>query len=245
MANDDIQAGDFIYGGLFHKGSGTSVFFDCTLHQVIHRGSEVTSNPIEDGSSIADHIIKLPMKVDLEVILASTKFFGQKPATARLEILNSFMESGAVLSLAVSTLDKDRFSTGDSDQFISGGTGAALTVHDNMAITSLTVTDTPEVGLVSGVIRLSMKLEQITVVSSAQETKVTGNKHKKKRNRGNIKEGNLSLARFEVENKVTEIFKDAEDRFNRQKIANRNKIVLEKLKPGETIGGGDPSGFLP
>lgn len=184
----------WVYGGLVpQKGTG-SVYFNCTLHQVVSRVSEVTDNPIEDGSSVVDHIIHRPLEVSLEVILYGAGFFGESSAELRLSALDYMRVNGRLLTLMVSTLDDaTSLSTGEEDVGAgfapndlqrSGREGKnQYKSYENMLVTSLVVTDTPDIGIVTESIRLSLKLKQVKIVKSVQET-VTLVKHKKKKRGG-------------------------------------------------------------
>lgn len=149
---------------------GTQKFtyeLDCTLFEVHTFNSEVTESPIEDGSSIVDHIINRPVELSIEAIITGKKelkadgtVVGFSSAKERFGVLNQTRAQGSAVS-------------------VLNGMGT----YPNMVITNLTITNTPEASIHNDTIRFSMSLKQVVVVNSLQVT-ITPDKYKKKKKRG-------------------------------------------------------------
>lgn len=108
-----------LFGKRYNKGKVGSVELDVTLREDHNYTSRVTTYPIEEGSTLSDHIINEPTRVVLEGIVSDSP----------LNILSTFNRSVDAFNRLVE-IHENR----DIVTVVTG-----LKVYPNMAITSLNV----------------------------------------------------------------------------------------------------------
>lgn len=198
----------------------TILFLDCNLFETHQFTSEVTENPIEDGSSVVDHIINKPLQVQIEAIISSVSG-DLDEAKDSFSVLNRMRSEGKLVEL-----------------------GTPFELYENMVITELRVINTPEITVSNGTIRFSMRLTQVKLVKSLQVT-VVGVKYKKRRRVD--KTNRLTPTAAQSEARAEIILKRnlaITEQLNRDKAARNNKILEDKLYPvprSQIFG----AGFLP
>ena len=61
-------------GTLIQRGNGDLVYFDTAESVVKNFPSKVTSHPIEEGSTISDHVISMPRKITVNGVISDASF---------------------------------------------------------------------------------------------------------------------------------------------------------------------------
>jgi len=121
----------------------STITIDCNLFETHTYNSDITENPIEDGTTVIDHSVQIPVRLDIEAIIVGGKFDGaDETAQERFEVIDTFRKEAALLYVTTPQTD-----------------------HDNMLISSLRVSKTSEIG---EAIRFSMSLKQVTIVNSLE-----------------------------------------------------------------------------
>lgn len=134
-----------LYGKKYQKGKVGSVELDVTLREDHRYTSRVTTYPIEEGSTLADHIINEPAIVVLEGIVTDTP----------LSFLSFFNRSVDAFNRLIK-IHEDR-------QIVTVVTG--LKVYQNMAITVL---DVPREVRTGQSLRFTIELQEITLDTSVR-----------------------------------------------------------------------------
>jgi len=155
------------------EGSGPAVIeFDATLSQTHIMQASVTRHPVEDGSTISDHIVDQPDAVNLVGVISNTPlvflgFLGTSPRRAEEAFakLKEIKESGKLVEIATS-----------------------LKNYTNMAITSVRCTrDAPK----GNIIEVSIDLEEVKIATTAtatvEENRGRKNQGKKRKNTSKAK----------------------------------------------------------
>jgi hypothetical protein len=117
-----------------------SMELDCSVDEVHTDEAEITEHPIEEGSTISDHIRKLPIMLEITGLITNTpivylaSLFAKSPVQGSLipsqdrvsdgyALLRQFMDDGSILTVSTSLRD-----------------------YPNMAIQSLTVRRNKDTG---------------------------------------------------------------------------------------------------
>lgn len=138
------------------------ITLDCNLGETHDFSSEVTDNPIEDGSTIVDNVVSLPTELTIDAVLYGEDSNGST-SKERFAILNTMRREGRLLVITT-----------------------PFDAYDNMLITSLSLANTIEDSAFQGNIRFSMSVKNVVIVNSLQST-VTPSRYKKKVKRGKPK----------------------------------------------------------
>lgn len=129
-------------GAVITNTDGLQVVLDATLSNDRGQAMEVTSDTIEDGSTVSDHIIKQPGTFALTGKITRTPLFDE-PSETRLE-----------------DIIDDLFTLTESGRLVSVVDG--LFVFEGYAITNLNVTRQVDTGQAADV---SMSFKRVVVVS--------------------------------------------------------------------------------
>jgi len=134
-----------LYGKKYAQGKVGSVELDVTLREDHKYSSRVTTYPIEEGSSLSDHIINEPTIVVLEGIVTDTP----------LSILSAFNRSVDSFNRLIEIHNRREIV-----QVVTG-----LKVYNNMAITVL---DVPREVTTGQSLRFTIELQEIILDDSVR-----------------------------------------------------------------------------
>lgn len=147
---------ELLFGPKTHLTVGL-VQFDASLSETHARQCEITDHPVEEGSTISDHIRRLPETLEVNGVVSNHPIVFLASLNSPSPITNGLTPATARAELAYSTLRKLM----DDGELVTVVT--SLWEYENMAITSMSVARDVNTG---NVLNCSLSLREIIIAKT-------------------------------------------------------------------------------
>lgn len=149
------------------QDGGFIIELSANLAQNSNYGGEITTNPIEGGGSVADHVVRAPIELEIDAIIVDNTQVAPDPGDTNPVYLSAKEQFDLMMLLF------------ENSSLVTVST--PWDAFSDMVITEVNVISSPELGSASDLARFNLRLVQVNIVRSKNQKVTKVNKRKRKK----------------------------------------------------------------